>query len=152
MSGRSAAININLPTIVRYRLCSAGPSRGFSSGTLDSDRTPGECTGLQFSEPAQDNRLSKSFARDLTKKSPFRLDQQSPEEFCLRLQLWTTRFQQQDLAHGSQSPVQSFIGKTSFEFHFVKFILKINFSNSFFDMCVSKYFFKKNIKPPPKKR
>ena len=45
----------------------SGPSRGFSSGILDSDRTPGEYTGLQFSKPAQDNKLSKSFARGLTR-------------------------------------------------------------------------------------
>ena len=63
MSGRSAAMNIKLPTIVRYRPCPVGPSRGFSSGTLDSDRTPGECTGLQFSKPAQDHGLRSFHTR-----------------------------------------------------------------------------------------
>ena len=37
--------------------------RSSSCGTLDSDRTPGECTRLQFSK----YKLSKSFAKGLTK-------------------------------------------------------------------------------------
>ena len=52
--------NINLPTIVRYCLF-------LTRRALDSDRTQRECTGLQFSKPALDNRLSKSFARSLAR-------------------------------------------------------------------------------------
>ena len=52
----------------------------------------------------------EEFCKRLDQKSPFRLDQRSPKEFCLRPQLWTTRFQQEDLADGSRRSVQCFIG------------------------------------------
>ena len=101
MSGRFVAMNINLPTIARYRLCSAGPSSGFSSGTLASDRTPGECTALQFSKPAQDNRLSKSLARGLTRNHRSVLINGLPRNFVSDPSCGQTRFQQEDLARGS---------------------------------------------------
>ena len=96
-------MNINVPTIVRYKPCSAGPTRGFSSGTLDSDRTPGEWTGLQFSTRAQDNKLSKSYARGLTRNLLSVLINRLPRNVvsdpsCGQL----ARLQQENLAHGSQ--------------------------------------------------
>ena len=56
-------------------------SRDFSFGILDSDRTPGECTGWQFSKSAQDNKVSKSFARGLTRNHRSVLINRLPTNF-----------------------------------------------------------------------
>ena len=73
----------------------------FSSGTFGSDRTPGECTRLQLSKPALDNRLSKRFASGLTRKSPFRLGQHSPEDLSPTLAV------DNSLSTGRSGPWQS---------------------------------------------
>ena len=76
MSGRSAAMNINLPTIFRYRERSAGPSFGSSFGTLDSHLTPGVLHTSAASHASTGQQTVKKFRKRLDLKPSLCLDQQ----------------------------------------------------------------------------